>query len=143
MSADRVLGRRDDVTAVRGTERAVAALTWALDAGADDPSRAYRVTADGPWGTSEGRGYDLVDALDRVRRALEGAGWLLAVNAARPDVAQSGMLRDSGSTRAYLLREGRRGRREEMVNLFDDAPADAVTTLDAQQAAHRRWLDSL
>jgi hypothetical protein len=140
MSEERVLGHRDDVTAVRGEERAVAALTWAVDARAED---AYRVRADGPWGTSEARGYDLVVALDAVRRALERAGWLLAINAARPDVAQSGMLRGAGSRRAYVLRHGRPGRRDDMVNLFDDAPPSAVTTVDAQQEAHERWLGSL
>ncbi|MDT0439012.1 MULTISPECIES: hypothetical protein [Streptomyces] len=143
MSAERVLGSRDDATAVRAGERARAALVWAVDASAGDPSHAFRVTATGPWGTAGGRGYDLLDALDRVRRALEEAGWLLAINAARPDVAQSGMLRDSGSTRAYRLTPGRRGRREDLVDLFDDAPADAVTTLDAQRAAYLSWLASL
>lgn len=141
-SEERVLGHRDDVTAVRGEERAVSVLTWAIDARAD-PVDAYRVRVDGPWGTSEARGYDLVAALDAVRRVLEREGWLLAINAARPDVAQSGMLREAGSRRAYQLRQGRPGRREDMVNLFDDAPPSAVTTVDAQKEAYERWLGSL
>ncbi|MFF1417844.1 hypothetical protein [Streptomyces sp. NPDC058280] len=139
MSDENVLGHRDDVTAVRGEERAVATLTWAVDARAE----SYTVRADGPWGTVEAQGHDLVAALDTVRRELEGERWLLALNAARPDVAQSGMLRGSGSSRAYLLRHGTPGRRDAMVNLFDDAPPSAVTTVDAQKEAHERWLRSL
>ncbi|SED54668.1 hypothetical protein SAMN05216489_03742 [Streptomyces sp. 3213] len=141
MSEERVLGRRDDITAVHGDERAVVSLSWALD-GHADPMNVYRVRVDGPWGVSEARGYDLIAALDAVRRELERAGWLLAINAARPDVAQSGMLREAGSRQAYLLREGRPGRREDMVDLFDDAPPSAVVTVDAQKAAHERWLGS-
>ncbi|MEW1686750.1 hypothetical protein ACIQOF_00795 [Streptomyces sp. NPDC091265] len=141
MNDEPVLGHRDDVTVVRGEERAVAALTWALDAGTGP--EPYRFRADGPWGTREARGHDLVAALDAVRRELEDEGWLLAVNAARPDVSQSGMLRGSGSSRAYLLREGMPGRLDAMVNLFDDAPPSAVTTVDAQREAHERWVRSL
>lgn len=142
MSEEQVLGHRNDVTVVRGDERGVAALTWSMDARGD----SYRVRADGPWGTSEARADDLVVALDTVRRALEGAagdGWLLAINAARPDVAQSGMLRNSGSSRAYLLRPGTPGRADSMVNLFDDADPSAVTTVDVQKEAYERWLGSL
>lgn len=141
MSDAPVLGHRDDVTAVRGEEHAVSALTWALDEG--EQSEQYRVRAVGPWGSREERGHDLVAALDAVRRELEREGWLLAINAARPDVNQSGMLRSSGSSRAYLLRPGKPGRRDAMVNLFDDAAPTAVTTVDAQQEAHERWARSL
>ncbi|MFI5759193.1 hypothetical protein [Streptomyces sp. NPDC051569] len=139
MSDETVLGHRDDVTAVRGEERAASTVTWAVDARAE----SYKVRADGPWGVSEAFGHDLVAALEAVRRDLEGGGWLLAINAARPDVAQSGMLRGSGSSRAYLLRHGTQGRRDAMVELFDDAPPSAVTTVDAQKEAHERWLRSL
>ncbi|MFE2499182.1 hypothetical protein [Streptomyces scopuliridis] len=139
MSDERVLGHRDDVTAVRGEERAVAGLTWTADARAE----SYTVTAAGLWGTSEASGRDLLAALETVRRELEDEGWLLALNAARPDVAQSGMLRSSGGSRAYVLRDGTPGRLDAMVDLFDDAPPSAVTTVDAQKEAHRRWLRSL
>ncbi|MFD0026168.1 hypothetical protein [Streptomyces sp. NPDC058382] len=141
MSDASVLGHRDDVTAVRGEERAVAALTWALDEG--EQQEPYRVRAAGPWGSHEERGHDLIAALDSVRRALEREGWLLAINAARPDVSQSGMLRGSGSSRAYLLRPGKPGRLDAMVNLFDDAPPTAVTSVDAQHEAHEQWVRSL
>ncbi|WNI24574.1 hypothetical protein [Streptomyces sp. ITFR-16] len=136
-----VLGHRDDVTAVRDKEHANTALTWALDE--SEQPEPYRVRADGPWGSCERRGHDLVAALDSVRRELERDGWLLAVNAARPDVSQSGMLRSSGSSRAYLLRPGKPAGLDAMVDLFDDAPPTAVTSVEAQHEAHERWARSL
>ncbi|MFI6704291.1 hypothetical protein ACIBJC_36070 [Streptomyces sp. NPDC050509] len=144
MSDARALGHRDDVTAFRGKadegreDHVMCSLTWAVDARGE----SYHVSADGPWGTAEGHGHDLVAALDTVRRTLEREGWLLAINAARPDVAQSGMLRGSGSDRAYVLRPGTPARPEDMVSLFDDAPPSAVSTADAQKEAYERWLGS-
>ncbi|MFF1922880.1 enterotoxin A family protein [Streptomyces sp. NPDC058221] len=47
----------------------------------EEHQEPYRVRAVGPWGSHEGRGHDLVAALDSVRRELDSEGWLLAINA--------------------------------------------------------------
>ncbi|GHJ37392.1 hypothetical protein [Streptomyces sp. TS71-3] len=153
--AEELLGSREDVPAVRHerpaepaerterterTENATVAVAWWLDA---QDSLPYRLSATGPWGTAEARGHDLWAALAQVRGVLEADGWLLAVNAARPDVLQSGMLRDSGSTRAYRVRTGERASQDSMVDLFDAADADAVLTVAAQSEAHARWRASV
>ncbi|GGT50332.1 type VII secretion system-associated protein [Streptomyces purpureus] len=137
--SETLLGSRDDATAVRGTERARCALRWWREEGAPMP---YGVEAAGPWGSVQGRNHDLSHALAEVRRQLEAGGWLLAVNGARPDVRQSGMVAGSGTDRAYVITPGEPTDPEKMVGLFDDAPVEAVMTLADQDAAYRRLLET-
>ncbi|MEU2431128.1 hypothetical protein ABZ611_16725 [Streptomyces sp. NPDC007861] len=143
--SERLLGSRDDATAVHGggghpPEPASCALRWWVD---DAQPLPYGVEAAGPWGAARAYGRSLFDALRDVRRELEAADWLLAVNGSRPDVHQSGMLSSSGSDLAYELRPGMPVDPGALVNLFADASVDAVTSVDEQAAAYTRWLESL
>ncbi|MFJ1744632.1 hypothetical protein ACIOJD_00080 [Streptomyces sp. NPDC088116] len=141
--SQRLLGSRIDAVAVRREERSAHArctLSWWIDSPAAMP---YGVRTEGPWGTVEGRDRDLYGALNEVRRQVEAAGWLLAINGARPDVHQSGMLRSSGSSRAYQLRPGAPADDDTMVDLFADAPGETVTSVEAQATAYTQWLESL
>lgn len=136
--SERLLGSRDDATAVRGTEQVRCTVRWWID---DALTMPYGVEAIGPWGSALARGRDLSGALRDVRLRLEGDGWLLAVNGARAEVRQSGMLAGSGSDRAYVLRPGEPADPANTVGLFDDAPVDSVLGVEQQEAAYRRLLD--
>lgn len=109
--------------------------------GSADRRASYTVRAEGPWGLVEAEAGDAFGALLRTRSQLEELGWLLAVAGARRDVWPSGMLRDWGGEEAYvLLPRGSEGV-PPTVQIFDDAPADLVTTVAGQEAAHRRWCE--
>ncbi|MER5888806.1 type VII secretion system-associated protein [Streptomyces sp. NPDC001941] len=129
---ERLLGSRDDVTAVRGTERARCAVRWWTES----DRGPYGVQATGPWGTARALARDLQAALRDVRGQLEGSGWLLSVNGARPDVRQSGMVAGSGTDLAYVLRPGEPADADSMVSLFADAPVEDVLPLAEQDAAY-------
>ncbi|MFI8960483.1 type VII secretion system-associated protein [Streptomyces sp. NPDC053493] len=135
--SERLLGSRNDVTAVRGDERVSCGLRWWTTG---ESGRPYGVEATGPWGTERVLGRNLWSALREVRQALEGHGWLLAVAGARGDVRQSGMLMGSGSDRAYVLVPGEPADPERMVGLFEDAPVADALTVEAQDAAYDRIL---
>ncbi|MFJ8077999.1 type VII secretion system-associated protein [Streptomyces sp. NPDC096176] len=136
--SERLLGSRDDATAVHGTEQVRCTVRWWID---DALAMPYGVEAAGPWGSALARGRDLSGALRDVRIRLEGSGWLLAVNGARAEVRQSGMLAGSGSDRAYVLRPGEPADPQNTVGLFDDAPVESVLSVEQQEAAYRRLMD--
>ncbi|MET9437991.1 type VII secretion system-associated protein [Streptomyces sp. NPDC006551] len=136
--SERLLGSRDDATAVRGTELVRCTVRWWID---DAAAMPYGVEATGPWGSASARGRDLSGALRDARLRLEGSGWLLAVNGARAEVRQSGMLAGSGSDRAYVLKPGEPADPEKTVGLFDDAPVESVLSVEQQEAAYRRLMD--
>lgn len=86
---------------------------------------------------------DLFGSLMDVRLQLEALGWRLLINGARPDVWQSGMLRSSGSTRAYRLHPGAGTSPDDMVELFDGADAANVVSVAEHRAAYAAWEDSV
>ncbi|MCT9089269.1 type VII secretion system-associated protein [Streptomyces sp. ASQP_92] len=134
-----MMGSRGDVVAARGDEFVRCDLAWGLDERSRTP---YRVRAAGPWGNVSGAAEDLFSALLDVRLQLEASGWRLLVKGARPDVWQSGMLRSSGSTRAYRLRAGVAPTPEDTVDLFEDAADRDVVSVAEHKAAYAEWLDS-
>jgi hypothetical protein len=103
----------------------------------------HRVVLDGPTGRIEADGRDFFDALAAVRRQLEPHGWYIAVQGARRDTFPSGMLRDTGARRVYVLEPGRPWRREHMVRTFDDADPADLGTVAEQEEFYERWLDSV
>ncbi|MBP2182749.1 hypothetical protein [Amycolatopsis magusensis] len=91
---------------------------------------------DGPTGHLAVAGYDVLDALTKLRTALEEHGWLLAVQGARLNAHPSGLLRDSTNGKRVYLMSKERGPYPAVDTL---APADPgqVATLEAQ-ARHVR-----
>ncbi len=87
---------------------------------------------------------DVFEALSKLRSRLEEEGFLLLCNAARKDAYPSRMSRQmSGGRKIYLLTPGLRGRREDLVDIFDAAPIDHVGTVVEQRLMFEIWLRSL
>lgn len=121
--------KRIDVTLVSIDDRrhTEGIVTWARD------GNAYVVTIEGPNRTVAGTGPDAFEALTRARSALEGDGWLVAVEGARPDRWPSGMARDMGmGLRVYRLETLPDG---ALVETFAPTDPTTVTTVDEQRAA--------
>jgi hypothetical protein len=67
---------------------------------------------------------------------------MIAVQGARRDTYPSGMARDmGGGMQVYVMRAGRRARREDLVGTLDSAPADHLASLDEQRAFAEVWRD--
>ena len=132
-----------EVTVVRDGQPEQTRLRGWLD-GYDGPMPTYRLelitrlgnytcpyTATGP---------DMFETLVRLRRQLEPDGLTVAVQGARRDTYPSGMARDmGGGMTVYILRPGRRGSRDDLVNTLDDAPPDQLATVDEQRAFADAW----
>jgi hypothetical protein len=73
---------------------------------------------------------------------LEPDGLMIAVQGARRDTYPSGMARDmGGGMQVYVMRAGRRARREDLVETLDNASADQLATVDEQRAFAEAWRD--
>jgi hypothetical protein len=87
---------------------------------------------------------DYFASLALIRRDLEADGWLLSCYGASKNVYPSGMCRDmGGGLSAYKTRMGERGRRSDMVDIFETGPDVEPATVDEQTAFNRRWTESL
>ena len=82
----------------------------------------------------------MFEALVRLRRQLEPDDLWVAVQGARRDTYPSGMARDmGGGMQVYVMRTGKRARREDLVKTLDDAPPDQLATVDEQRAFAEAW----
>ncbi|MBN6034103.1 hypothetical protein [Amycolatopsis sp. 195334CR] len=114
-----------EVLATRGTDRRVCRLS------VDGTHGEVVLEFDGPTGNLECRGYDVLDALVKLRTSLEAHGWLLAVQGARLNAHASGLLRDStNGKRVYLMSEERGP--YPAVDTLARADPDQVATLEEQ-----------
>jgi hypothetical protein len=92
----------------------------------------------------EFHGGDLFDCLCKLRTELDKLGIKLLCNGSRIDAYPSRMSRDmGGAKKVYLLTMGQQGRLEDLVDIFDEAPAERIGTVEEQKAFYRKWLDSL
>ncbi|HEX5496053.1 MAG TPA: hypothetical protein VFX70_15905 [Mycobacteriales bacterium] len=123
-------GGNRSVTAFSATTTATVEVAWReiLDA---DGDATYEVSATGPWGVVTETASDAFEALVQVRRRLEPDNWFLAVAGARRDTYPSGMAREHGGLRAYVLQMGHPA--TELVSIFDDAPRELVAGVDEQR----------
>lgn len=107
-------------------------------------NRRHAVSVEGFDEEVEGVGVDAFAALEKVRRRLESAGWLLAVQGGRRNAFASGLQRDMhGGIRAYICEMGRWPARESLVDIFASARREDVTTVAEQQEWHGAWRESL
>lgn len=89
-------------------------------------------------------GNDLFESMKSLRRHLEQREMLLLCNGARVDSYPSQMSRQMGhARRVYLATMGQQTRREDLVDIFGEAPVEKIGSVDAQRAYHDDWLRSL
>ena len=89
-------------------------------------------------------GSDLFDCLIKLRSELDKLNIKLLCNGSRIDAHPSRMSRDMGGARkVYLLKIGQQGRLEDLVDIFDEASADKVSTVEEQNIYYRNWIKSL
>ncbi|TCO55918.1 hypothetical protein [Actinocrispum wychmicini] len=127
------------VLVLGGPEPVTCALTWR-----SYPDCSYSIDLDGPAGPVAARGRDLFQALQEIRLELEPGGWSIAVQGARKDTYPSGMVRDMvGARRVYVLHTGRDMAKEDLVNIFAEAAAAALGTVEQQKNNYQEWRDSV
>jgi hypothetical protein len=89
-------------------------------------------------------GDDLFECMKSIRTYLEARSILLLCNGARVDGYPSQMSRQMGQARrVYIHTMGRQTTREDLVDIFAEAPADKIGSVAAQKAYHDDWLRSL
>ncbi|MBL7522415.1 hypothetical protein I6A84_31110 [Frankia sp. CNm7] len=125
---------------MRADERERCMLTWRFH-----KDRSYSITLSGPFGTLEGAGDDLFEALNVIRGSLEGQGRYIAVQGARRNTWASGMLRDMiGAHQIYVLEPGRDiNTRKDRVDIFAEAQPDQLATVEEQRRYYRGWQESV
>jgi hypothetical protein len=123
------------IMAFTGDERSLATLSCDQQG-----PETYTVTVTGPWGEVSATAGDAFAALSDVRGRLEDRGWRLAVAGARRDVYPSGMAREAGGTRAYVLRPGQPSR--ETVYIFDGADERDIASVAEQEEYFRHCMES-
>jgi hypothetical protein len=95
-------------------------------------------------GTPVFHGNDLFECMKSLRRHLEARSMLLLCNGARVDTYPSQIGRQMGQARrVHITSLGRSTTREDQVDIFAEAPADKIGSVDAQKVYHDDWLRSL
>lgn len=93
--------------------------------------------------SSEGKS-DLFDALADVRKKMSREGIVLLCNGARKDVFPSPSSRSmAGGQLAYRIEFGMPAARKNLVNIFDPAPEELITSPEQQEIYYHQWLGSL
>ena len=86
---------------------------------------------------------DLFEALILMRLDLEGQGFKLLCEGARPNVMASGMSRSmSGGRKAYVLQLGRPSGLSNLVDIFESANPEDIGTVAQQKDFYEEWLRS-
>ena len=87
---------------------------------------------------------DLFGCLTVIRLGAARSGWQVCVVGARTDAWPSRMSSQmSGATLVYVHTVGRQARDEDLYPIFDDAPCDAIGSVEEQSQFRRGWLESL
>jgi hypothetical protein len=126
------------VCSADGAARAQAELEWS-----DRPpwSVVLRVPGAAP---IEGSADDLFGCLAVVRREASRSGWRVCVAGARTDAWPSRMSSQmGGAALVYIHALGRPARNDDLRPVFDDAPCEAIGSVEEQAEFRRRWLESL
>lgn len=125
-----------EVSVRRGDHTVPATLTWRRE------SWRYAVSlSSDAFDPVEEIADDAFEALCLVRDHLEPQGWRIGVVGAQADVWPSGMARDQGGgLRAYRVGEDRLG---DIVDVFEPADPDTVTTVAAQRAETDRRFERI
>lgn len=112
-----------------------------------------RYSTKAPWEVSLGvpqvegqtfEGGDLFVALQSLRGELDQHGIMICCNGARRDAWPSPMSRDTGGARKlYIHSMGEPAHRDSLVGIFDEAPPDALSSVQEQAQFHQAWVESI
>lgn len=87
---------------------------------------------------------NLFSAMSKYRVFLEGQGFTLLCNGARRDAYPSRMcLQMGGGRKIYLLKNGQQAKKDDLVDIFEEAPVDSVCSVAEQQEFYKEWINSL
>jgi hypothetical protein len=87
---------------------------------------------------------DLFGCLTVIRLEAARSGWRVCVVGARTDAWPSRMSSQmGGAALVYVHSVGRQARDEDLYPIFDDAPCDAIGSVEEQGRFRRGWLESL
>ncbi len=87
---------------------------------------------------------DVLQCLCGVREFLREYDTILLCNGARLDAYPSRMSRQmGGGLTLYITTLGRPSLDSDMVDLFGEAPAEEIATVEDQRQFHRKWYESL
>ena len=88
-------------------------------------------------------GCDFLDALFKLRQLLEEKQLFILCQGSVTNVHPSGMARDmSSGLKAYSLVLGKRTTIEQLVEIFDPAPVEAVGLIIEQSAFFEKWINN-
>jgi hypothetical protein len=89
-------------------------------------------------------GDDLFSALCNLRLELDKSDIKLLCNGCRIDTYVSRMSRQMGGGRkVYQLTMNKQAGLDSLVDIFGEAPADKIGTVEEQKTFYQKWLDSL
>lgn len=107
-------------------------------------ARPWRLTFSGMELESTGfLAEDLFSALIGLRKELEKIGAQILCAGARIDVYPSAMSRQASGRKAYVTRTGSPASRADLLDIFDQAQANAVGSIAQQESFHQQWMTSL
>jgi hypothetical protein len=94
--------------------------------------------------SAEASGKDLFECLAGAREQVARSGWTPCLVGARIDAWPSRMSSQmSGGSLVYVHTMGRQAREGDLRDIFDDAPCDAVGSVEQQHEFRTRWFESL
>ena len=93
---------------------------------------------------SRAEGSDYFKAMQQMRERLEGQGCQLLCNGARIDVWPSRMARDMAlGKKAYIMCIGQKPSKDDLVDIFEQAPPETVGSVERQRAFWAEWQEWL
>jgi hypothetical protein len=89
-------------------------------------------------------GTDYFNCLVELRKIFEARNWLLLCNGCRYDVYPSGMSRSMGlGKKAYKMELGKQAKMEDLLNIFDYAELDKISSVEKQKDNFNKWIESV
>ena len=96
------------------------------------------VEVSGPFGREQAIEKDFLSALNAIRRRIEPAGWVIAVQGARRDVHPANRRTQGGCRKIWLIDHDPR----DTVPTFDPVDPALAVTVDEQHDYWRTWAES-
>lgn len=109
-----------------------------------DQGKCYILFSNTVFENIELDGHDFFDCLLKLRLFLESKNFLLLCKASMKNVSVSSMSSQMGhGVKAYCLEMNQPASLKNMVNIFDYAPLECVSTVEEQRQFYKEWIESL